>query len=256
MRRASITEYTMGSLFAGIGGFELGFERARVASGSTIKCVWQVEDNRFCQSVLQKHWPDVPRMGDVREFPPPGDWSVDIITAGFPCTDISNAGRMDGIHGEHSGLYREAVRVVRLLRPRVFVVENVAALLVRGMDTLLGELAEIGANVEWHVVPAAHLGAAHIRDRVYLFAYVDGEGLPFPREKEIFGARRREKGGESRREARWPDQPGVRRTSHGVPRRVDRIRARGNAVCPPVSEWIAELLIRTLDENSACEAGR
>ena len=161
---------TFGSLFAGIGGFDLGFERA----GMT--CKWQVEIDDYANRVLEKHWPDVRRHGDIKTFPPgdPDDWRVDCICGGFPCQDISYAGRGAGLDGERSGLFFDAMRVVRELEPRVVVLENVAALLTRGMDDVLGTLASIGFDAEWHCVPAAAVGAPHIRDRVFIIGHRTG----------------------------------------------------------------------------------
>jgi DNA (cytosine-5)-methyltransferase 1 len=161
---------TFGSLFAGIGGFDLGFERAGM------RCVWQVEIDPFCQKVLGKHWPLVRRHDDVRTFPPEpvDDWRCDVICGGFPCQDISNAGRRAGIEGERSGLWGEYARIIRVLRPHYVVVENVAALLVRGLGRVLGDLAEGGYDAEWDCIPAAAVGAAHIRDRLFLVGTRDG----------------------------------------------------------------------------------
>lgn len=156
---------TFGSLFSGIGGFDLGFERAG------LRCAWQVEIDPFCQRVLAKHWPEVPRHGDIKTFPPEGDWSVDIICGGFPCQDISNAGKREGIDGERSGLWSDMLRVIRVVRPRYVVVENVAALASRGLDRVLGDLAASGFDAEWEVLPAAAFGAPHIRERVFILAY-------------------------------------------------------------------------------------
>ena len=162
---------TFGSLFAGIGGFDLGFERA----GMT--CKWQVEIDDYANRVLKKHWPEVRRHRDIKTFPPSpeSDWSVDVICGGFPCQDISYAGRGAGLEGERSGLFFDAIRVVRELRPRLVCMENVAALLTRGLDVVVGTLAEIGYRVEWHCIPAAHVGAPHIRDRVFIHAYRNSE---------------------------------------------------------------------------------
>ena len=161
---------TFGSLFAGIGGFDLGFERA----GMT--CKWQVEIDDYANRVLKKHWPEVSRHRDIKTFPPSpeSDWSVDVICGGFPCQDISYAGRGAGLDGERSGLFFDSIRVVRELRPRVVCMENVAALLTRGLDVVVGTLAEIGYDVEWHCIPAAHVGAPHIRDRVFIIGTRDG----------------------------------------------------------------------------------
>src|SRR5687767_14421804 len=130
---------TFGSLFAGIGGFDLGFERAGM------RCVWQVEIDPYCRRVLAKHWPNVRRHDDVRTFD--GE-PCDVLCGGFPCIDISNAGERAGLSGADSGLWREMVRAVRMVRPRIAVVENVAALLCRGMGTVCGDLAESGYDAE------------------------------------------------------------------------------------------------------------
>jgi len=155
---------TFGSLFAGIGGIDLGFERCGM------QCKWQVEINDYAQKVLAKHWPKVHRERDIRECSVRNlDW-VDVIAGGFPCQDISYAGLGAGLDGERSGLFFEAVRLVRELQPRAVVLENVAALLTRGLDRVLGTLAEIGYDAEWHCIPAAYVGAPHIRDRVFVIA--------------------------------------------------------------------------------------
>jgi len=144
---------------------------------------------------LAKHWPNVRRWGDIRTFPPDtnatglaerksersndepqqspskrgsSEWAVDLICGGFPCQDISYAGRGAGLEGERSGLFFEAIRVVRQLRPRYVLLENVAALLTRGLDRVHGELAQIGYCSESHCIPAAAVGAPHIRDRVFV----------------------------------------------------------------------------------------
>ena len=153
---------TFGSLFAGIGGFDLGFERAGMV------CKWQVEIDDYANRVLAKHWPNVHRERDILQCGGHNLEPVDVICGGFPCQDISYAGRGAGLDGERSGLFFEAVRVVRELRPGCVVLENVAALLARGLDRVLGTLAEIGYNAEWHCIPAAAVGAPHIRDRVFV----------------------------------------------------------------------------------------
>ena len=160
---------TFGELFAGIGGFSLGLQRA----GMT--CKWQVEIDPYATAVLKKHWPDVPKHDDVRTFPPTHthtqDFSVDLICGGFPCQDISVAGKGAGLAGERSGLWRDFARVIRTVRPRWVVIENVPALTARGLGTVLGDLAEIGFDAEWHCIPASAVGAPHRRERVWIVAY-------------------------------------------------------------------------------------
>jgi site-specific DNA-cytosine methylase len=137
-------QMTIGSLFSGIGGLEKGLEWAGLGP---VK--WQVEREEFCRKVLAKHWPDVARYEDVcsvgaKELEP-----VDIVCGGFPCQDISTAGRRAGLAGHRSGLWFEYSRIVRELRPRFVVVENVAALINLGLDTVLGDLASLGYDAWW-----------------------------------------------------------------------------------------------------------
>jgi DNA (cytosine-5)-methyltransferase 1 len=162
---------TFGELFAGIGGFSLGLERA----GMT--CKWQVEIDPYATAVLRKHWPKVPKHDDVRTFPPQGDYGVDLICGGFPCQDISFAGKGAGLAGARSGLWHEFARIIGELRPNYVVVENVAALLARGADVVLGTLATLGYDAEWHVISASAVGAPHRRERVWIVAYSNGRCL-------------------------------------------------------------------------------
>lgn len=157
------------SLFAGIGGFELGLERA-----GGFETVSQCEIDPFAQAVLAKHWPNSTRHSDVTTYDFK-EGEADVITAGFPCQDISFAGDGAGLAGARSGLYREVVRAVRVVRPLYAVLENVAALLGRGLDTVLGDLAEVGYDAEWHCIPASAVGAPHRRDRIWIIADAGGE---------------------------------------------------------------------------------
>ena len=157
--------YTVGSLFAGIGGFDLGFERAG------FETVWQVEINDWCRKVLAKNFPKAERYADIRECGAHNLRPVDVVVGGFPCQDISNAGLRAGITGERSGLVVEMVRIIGELRPKYVLMENVAALLGRGMGGVLGYLSEIGYDAEWEIVSAADVGAPHLRRRIWILAY-------------------------------------------------------------------------------------
>jgi site-specific DNA-cytosine methylase len=167
-----------GSLFTGIGGFDLGFERAG------IKTVWQVEIDGYCRKVLARHFPDAERFGDIRECGARNLGRVDVLSGGFPCQDISNAGKRAGIDGERSGLWSEYARIIRELRPRYVVVENVAALLGRGMERVLGDLAACGYDAEWQSIRASDVGAPHRRERIWIVAYPFGGRV---REQSILG---------------------------------------------------------------------
>lgn len=152
-------------LFSGIGGFSLA---ARWLGG--FETVQFVERDPYCQRILRKHWPTVPIHDDICTFnPEPG--SADVVVGGFPCQDISQAGKGAGLAGERSGLFYELLRVVRVVGPRYVVMENVAAILGRGLDQVLGSLAEAGYDAEWACIPASTVGACHQRDRWWCVAY-------------------------------------------------------------------------------------
>lgn len=155
----------VGSLFSGIGGLELGLERAGMTT------VFHVERDPYASQVLAKHWPHVPRFDDVRTVGAHNLPACDVLCGGFPCQDISTAGLRAGIDGEQSGLWREYARIVREVRPRYVLIENVAALLVRGLERVLGDLAACGYDAEWDCIPAAAVGAPHRRDRIFVVAY-------------------------------------------------------------------------------------
>lgn len=159
--------------FSGIGGFSYAAER--IVGG--FETVAFVEREPFCQQVLQQHWPTVPIHDDITTFNPK-PYSADVVCGGFPCQDISFAGKQAGIkEGTRSGLFYELMRVVRLVRPQYVVLENVAAILANGLDTVLGTLAEAGFDAEWACIPASAVGACHQRDRWWLVAYPSASGF-------------------------------------------------------------------------------
>lgn len=162
--------YNLLSLFAGIGGFELGLER----SGG-FKAVASCEINPKCRHLLKHHWPEVPAYDDVCSLTADrlvaDGITVDAVCGGFPCQDISFAGNGAGLAGERSGLWREYARLIREIRPKRVIVENVAALLGRGLGDVLGDLAALGYNAWWDCIPASAVGAPHRRDRLWLVAY-------------------------------------------------------------------------------------
>jgi DNA (cytosine-5)-methyltransferase 1 len=268
--------YSIGSLFSGIGGIELGLERT-----GYFKTKWQVELDPYCRKVLAKHWPDVPRWDDVTTFPP-DDWTaemldVSILTGGFPCQDISVAGKGAGLEGERSELFHEIIRLAGIIRPRWLLLENVAALLSRGLGTVLREMAEIGYDAEWHCIPASHVGAPHRRDRIFIICSpladtadqrgkeryaecggTEGQGETdhaLPRGKDVPDAnsagREKQRGAEPAQtefstpecSSWWSVEPDVGRVANGVPRRVDRLKGLGNAVVPQVIEFIGRMIV-------------
>jgi DNA (cytosine-5)-methyltransferase 1 len=245
---------TFGSLFAGIGGLDLGLERAGM------ECRWQVEIDPFARQVLAKHWPDVPRYEDVRDVGSENLEPVDLICGGFPCQDISHAGNRsdrNGVRGERSGLWAEFARLIRELRPRYVLVENVSALLVRGLGTVLGDLAAVGYDAEWDVLPAATFGAPQRRERVFLVAYPHGTGWGRRPERHVLPEarlepppRRHVDGLDLATSGPWQTLPDVLRVDYGLSGTVDRLRALGNAVVPQVAEWIGR---RILEADAAVE---
>ncbi len=160
--------------FAGIGGFSYAAEKL-IGGFETTQFI---EIDPFCQKVLKKHWPHVPIHDDIRTFTAE-PFQYQVITGGFPCQDISVAGLQKGITKEtRSGLFYELMRVIRMVRPKYVVLENVAAILNRGLDIVLRELSEAGYDAEWSVISASSLGACHQRSRWWLVAYSNDNGSP------------------------------------------------------------------------------
>ncbi|MEH0821519.1 MULTISPECIES: DNA cytosine methyltransferase [unclassified Micromonospora] len=234
------------SLFSGIGGLDLGLDRA----GMT--CVGQVERDPFCRSVLDTHWPEVPKHDDVRTA---GTWwrsrprpVVRLVAGGYPCQPFSTYGLRRGTGDPRWGWpwFRDVVRAVQ---PDYVLVENVPALLddTHAFGTMLGDLAEDGFDADWTVLSACTLGAPHTRDRLFLVAYPaghDGEQpmhLPaaVPTRRAGLGA-----AGRQTRPDRWLPEPSVGRVAHGLPKRLvaPHLRALGNAVVPQVAEYVGRLI--------------
>ncbi len=155
----------VGSLFSGIGGIELGFEQAG------FETVWFIEQDRYPQTILKKKFPEAKIYGDIKEVDFKSIQQVDILTGGFPCQDISNAGKRVGIEGDRSSLWKYYLKAISQIRPRIAFIENVSALLGRGLSVVLCDLAQIGYDAEWHSVPASSVGANHQRDRIFILAY-------------------------------------------------------------------------------------
>lgn len=158
-----------GSLFSGAGLCDLGFAWA----GFNHR--WFCEVDGHCRAVLNRHWPGVPVFGDVSTLDGGAVPPVDVLCGGFPCQDVSLGGKREGIkEGTRSGLWRHFARIIGETGPRYVVIENVRGLLSSGMDIVLQDLDAIGYDAEWEVLPAAALGAAHHRERVFVIAYPHG----------------------------------------------------------------------------------
>jgi len=268
---------TIGSLFAGIGGLELGLERAGLGP-----VVWQVEQDEFCRRVLAKHWPDADRsVTDVREARAENLERVDLICGGFPCQNVSSAGAREGLGGERSGLWFEFARVVRELRPAWVVVENVASGGRLWVDEVMAGLGVEGYESLPIPLSAADCGAPHLRRRVFIVGRLapnsngeqlrdeperdEGRGNGVQGQGQAIAVNHGEEGaladaasvGRPRQEQPWSDmehdrsehsygfsweeaypEPTVCSVDHGIPDRLARLKALGNAVVPQCAEVI------------------
>ncbi len=261
-------------LFSGIGGFSIGLERAGMET------VAFCEIDKKARMVLRKHWPSVPIYEDVKELNyerlKKDGISVDVICGGFPCQDISVAGKGAGLEGQRSGLWYEYHRIIKELTPKWVIIENVSALRSRGLDAVLRSLFEIGYDAEWHCIPASAVGAPHRRDRVWIIAYPNADSKHWrsksqfsydssgkkvcdelsgirtalanalraglERQWEVSGGveQKQQDTGNTRW---WAAEPNVGRVAHGVRGRVDRLKQLGNAVVPQIPELIGNAIM-------------
>ena len=230
-----------GSLFSGIGGFELGAKEAG------IETVWSCEYEQFNRDVLRKNFSNTKQYENIIDMEIPE--YVDIISGGFPCQDISIANtNADGIKGKRSGLWSEMFRIIRGVRPKYVIIENSPMLLVRGFERVLCDLSEIGYDAEWQSLSAETFGYPHKRERLYCIAYPNSIGR---NEKEfqtsIFNqAIPKASGREFSRAIGWAirnkDNSELLRNDDGFPFVMDRIKACGNAVVPGVAKYLFECI--------------
>ncbi len=264
-------------LFAGIGGFTIGLERA----GFETAAFCEIEP--YAQKVLRKNWPGVPIYDDVRSITAERLASdgigVDVITGGFPCQDISVSGNRAGIQdGTRSGLWSECARLLGELRPQYAIFENVTNLLngERGawFKRVLWDISSLGYDAEWHCIPASELGAHHHRDRVWIIAYPSGQ---HGRNNTQLATNSSERGEGANDIATvcqdladansaqckrgslsfgiqsqyaniiaasgWGAEPGMGRVADGIPNRSHRLKCLGNAVVPPIPELIGRAIL-------------
>lgn len=242
-----------------------------------MECVGHVEIDKYAQKVLLKHWPDVPLLEDVTKVKGDEFGRVDLLCGGFPCQDLSVAGKQEGIHGKRSGLFDQIIRIAGVCRPRYIVLENVANLISRPdwFGYVLGRIAEIGFNAEWEIISAADVGAPHLRKRVWIVAYTSLQGLQGSERKGETGeegsSRRytpecrgevadsssqfkskwdhatmgeKHNQGNRPRVSPWEVEPEVGRVADGIPSRVDRLKCLGNALVPQIAEFIGRCIMK------------
>lgn len=272
----------IGSLFSGIGGLELGLEWSGI--GHT---VWQVEKDAFCRRKLAWRWPDAQRFEDVRAVGAANLSTVDLICGGFPCQDVSSAGKRAGLAGARSGLWAEFARIAAELRPRWVVVENVRSGAAAWIDPVRGALERLCYASLPVPVAASDCGAPHERARVFIVAcrgreaadavhgrgpvaedatphadraelWDPSEGRPSSVQPEASGpdanhnarflhAQPRQDVRDAQRHGGWATEPAVARVVHGLPGRVDYERALGNSVVPQCAEVVGHVIRQLLE---------
>jgi len=234
-------EMTCGSLFACIGGLDLGFKWAG------IKCIWQSEIVEYRSALLTKRF-GVPNLGDIEKI----NWEEverpDLLCGGFPCQDISQAGNRAGIDGAKSRLWYAFRDAIRRLEPENILVENVSALLVRGMGVVLRDLANLRYNAEWGVLSSAGVGKNHQRKRVFIYAYPNSGNAA--KERFTMGRGGRLSSSFNAVEPyvvsrdQTAQEPGIHRVANGLPNQLDRLTGLGNAVDPHVAYRLGKAIVR------------
>ena len=228
-------------LFAGAGGGILGGQLL----GHTTVCAVEIEEYPR-QVLLQRQrdrvLPKFPIWDDVCTFDgKPWRGTVDVICGGFPCQDISSAGKGAGIGGKRSGLWKEYSRIIGEIRPKFVFAENSPLLRGRGLDVVLGDLSDLGYDARWCVLGAWHVGAPHRRNRMWVLGYSEQQGL----QRNTW----MEKSKKSAQGRWWNTEPNVARVAHGVARRVDRIKAIGNGQVSAVAATAWNILNEGLDRG-------
>lgn len=231
-------ELTVGSLFSGIGGLELGLERAGMQTR------WFCESSPACHRVLAKYWTGMPCYFDIRDMRGTDIERVDVLAGGFPCPVVSQAARGRNVA---ISLWPEFARLIREIRPSYVIVENVEGLLSRGrgFGGVLGDLAESGFDAVWRVLRASDFGAPHHRPRVWLVGYPHGDCEPDLRlDDEVAGLSKLCNGQRS-----WSDPPRDLGMDDGIPGRMDRCRMLGNSLVPQIAEYVGRRIIESREKS-------
>lgn len=234
-------------LFHGIGGFALGAYWA----GMKFENHFCSDIEPYAQELYKLRFPDSIQLGDITKINtadlPAGDW---IISGGFPCQDISCAGKGEGIHGEKSGLWFDYARIISNLRPRYAIMENVGELIRRGMEQVLGSLAEVGYDAEWGNISASSIGACHKRERYWIIAYPKGKrwnSMVKEIENECSGINTKMFDEVQRCfiASNMDVEPdfsqaidNIYRNDDGLPEGLDRFKGLGNAIVPQIAELL------------------
>lgn len=235
---------TFGSLFAGIGGFDLGLERAGM------KCVWQVENDPSCIQILEKHWLYIKRFKDIKECKSDELQTVDLICGGFPCQPFSLTGRRRGKEDDRN-LWPEMFRIIREKKPTWVVAENVPGVVKMELDNILSDLEGEEYTCWTFIIPACAVDAKHRRDRLWILAHTNSQGLEkraCERENLCKKWQTIERSG-LQGAVIWSPEPGLGRMVDGFSSRVDRhwhkerLKMLGNAVVPQVVEVIGRIIL-------------
>ena len=235
---------THGSLFSGIGGFELGAKRAG------IKTIWNCEINSFCRKILKKHFPETTQYTDITTLKNPP--YVDIISGGFPCQDISIANpKGEGLDGKRSGLWKEMFRIICEARPDYVLIENSPQLLRKDFSTLLQNLSEAGYDAEWYCLQARDFNLPHKRERLFIVCYATclrfADSIIKPDQlQKILSKKISGQTALSMPIKRFNAESDYRsvRMYNGFSKELDtnRITALGNAVIPSIAQYLFECI--------------
>lgn len=255
--RAFIPKLRVLDLFSGSGGMSLGLERT-----GGFQTVAHCEIEPFARRILHKHWPEVRCYDDVTTADFAALGPVDLVTAGFPCQDISFAGKGAGLAGERSGLFWHVIRAASLVGWPQLLLENVAGLLNRGMGAVLGALASVGYDTEWHCIPASAVGAPHRRDRIWIVAdakrpgsqgFIADHGLSVSN-RSTFTL---DCDGSVEGWCRVAERSAPVRNGDGLRPGVDRSRIKlmGNSVVPQIPELIGRAILNSLLTRQSARGG-
>ena len=234
----------IGSAFSGIGGFELGLERA-IPNSETI---WQIENNAFCQRILRKHWTKTTIYSDITKLNFETLEKPDILCAGFPCQDYSVASTQKGLQGDKGSLWNNLFQLISILRCKIIVLENTPNIVRLGIPTISAQLSSIGYCLQWTIVSAAEVGAPHLRKRFFGIATNTNCNRNDKENKNNARWTKYNMCTDRKRSSYWTttNQPSICRMGDGVSNRLDRMKALGNSIVPQCSFLIGQIIYHNL----------